>query len=171
VLLLSSTIFAQGTLQSFVKAYETQDMSRACSLGRDLYRAEERNEKILLAIGHACAKDDFIDFIGVLQQRLGQSPSSRRANVYFSTLILKKRLIIEYMHEGADLSFYTLPKTEHILSKVFEAIKSKDFTLVIQNPKKLHIGGNKDYIEVYENEKIYVDVFENGKKIQEHRYR
>ncbi|HIC43010.1 MAG TPA: hypothetical protein EYO73_01560, partial [Sulfurimonas sp.] len=67
------SLFSQDRLLDFVKAYEAKDMSLACSLGRKLYRADIRDENILIATGHACAEDDFIDFIGVLQQRLGQS--------------------------------------------------------------------------------------------------
>lgn len=178
VLLLLTATFAQDNLARFVKAYKDKDMSLACSLGRQVYRSNVRDEKILIAAGHACAEDDFIDFIGVLQQRLGSTATSRRATVYFSTLLLKKRLITEYMHEDVDLSPYTLPLTDHILSKVFEAIKNKNFILIADtdpskkgSKKHLRIGDTKDYIDVYLQTKIYVDVYQEGKKIQEHRYR
>jgi len=171
LVLLLGSLHAQDMLSNFVQAYKDKDMALACSLGRQLYRSNMRDEKILIASGHACAQDDFIDFIGVLQQRLGKSASSRRATVYFSTLLLKKRLIFEYMHEDIDLSPYTLPLTDHILSKVFEGIKTDNFRLLSQNPKHLIIGDDQDYIEVYVKNKLYVNVIENGKKVQEHRYR
>ena len=174
---LTSLIFiiislsANDNLSRFVNAYKAKDMSLACSLGRQLYRANMRDEKILIASGHACAEDDFIDFIGVLQQRLGETPSSRKATVYFSTLLLKKRLISEYMHEGADLSPYTLPLTDHILSQVFEAIKTKNFTTIEESPKHIRIGDEDDYIDVSVRNKVYVRVYKEGKRISEHRYR
>ena len=169
--LFVGSLLSADNLSSFVQAYKAKDMSRACALGRELYRANMRDEKILIASGHACAEDDYIDFIGVLQQRLGQTPSSRRATVYFSTLLLKKRLISEYMHEDADLSSYTLPLTDHILSKVFEKIKNRDFRLISENPKHLRLEDGENHIEVYVKNKLYVNVYKEDKIISEHRYR
>jgi len=162
---------AQDRLDRFVKAYKLKDMSTACSLGRQLYRSNIRDENILIATGHACAQDDFIDFIGVLQQRLGQTPNSRKATVYFSTLLLKKRLISEYMFENSDLSAYSLPSTKHILSQVFEAIQSNNFKLIEKKPKHIHIGNDDDYIDVFIDTKLHVNVYEKGKRIKEHQYR
>ncbi|PHR54932.1 MAG: hypothetical protein COA44_12085 [Arcobacter sp.] len=170
-ILLIGSVFAKDNLERFVQAYKAKDMSLACSLGRQLYRSNIRDEKILIATGHACAEDDYIDFIGVLQQRLGETPSSRYATVYFSTLLLKKRLISQYMHEDIDLSPYTLPLTDHVLSKVFEAIQSGDFELISQDPKHLRIGDKNDYIDVYVKNKLYINLVKDSKVIQEHRYR
>ena len=171
LIFIISSIYAKDNLSRFVNAYKAKDMSLACSLGRQLYRSNMRDEKILIASGHACAEDDFIDFIGVLQQRLGETPASRKATVYFSTLLLKKRLISEYMHEGADLTPYTLPLTDHILSQVFEAIKMNNFTTIAESPKHIRIGDGNDYIDVSVKNKVYVRVYKEGKKISEHRYR
>jgi len=171
LIFIISSIYAKDDLSRFVSAYKAKDMALACSLGRQLYRANMRDEKILIASGHACAEDDFIDFIGVLQQRLGETPASRKATVYFSTLLLKKRLISEYMHEGADLSIYTLPLTDHILSQVFDAIKTKNFTIISDNPKHIRIGNEDDYIDVSVKNRVYVREYKEGEKINEHRYR
>jgi len=171
VCLMFSSVFAQTNLETFIKEYKAKNMSKACSLGRQLYRANMRDEKILIATGHACAEDDYIDFIGVLQQRLGQSAHSRHATVYFSTLLLKKRLITEFMYEDANLSLYTLPLTDHILSEVFDAIEAKNFNLISSKPKRLRIGDAQNYIEVYIKDKLYVNVYKNERLVQEHRYR
>jgi len=169
--LILSFLYANSNLERFVQAYKAKDMALACSLGRTLYRDNMRDEKILIASGHACAEDDFIDFIGVLQQRLGQTPASRKATVYFSTLLLKKRLISEYMHEGNDLSAYTLPLTDHILSQVFEAIKNGNFTTLSTSPRHIRIGDEQNYIDVSVKKKVYIKVFKEGKQVREHRYR
>ncbi len=162
---------ANDDLGLFLQAYTAKDMDLACEKGRSLYRANIRDESILIAAGHACSAVDYIDFVGVLQQRLGFSEESRKAAVYFSTLVLKKRLISQYMHEGTDLKLYTLPNTDHILSRVYEGIRNEKFTLVSVQPKHLRIGNDKDYIDIFVKKKIHVDVYQNGQKIQEHRYR
>ncbi len=166
-----TSLFANDKLNAFLDAYQNDDAVKACSIGRELYRSGLEDEKILIAIGQSCAEDDYINFIGVLQQRLGKSAESRRAAVYFSTLILQKRLISQYMFEDVDFSAYTLPATDHILSLTFEAIKNKSYTLVPDNTKHLHIGDRDNYLDLYVDQKIYIDVYRDGKKIQEHRYR
>lgn len=171
LVLMISSVSANDDLRRFSKAYKVKNMSLACDMGRRLFRSNIRDENVLIAVGDACSEADFIDFVGVLQQRFGRSANSRKAAVYFSSLVLQKRLIAQYMYEDRDLNFYSLPHSEHILSKVYEAIKKEEFTLISQNPKHLHIGDKENYIDLYLKEKIYVDVYENSQKIQEHRYR
>lgn len=166
-----TSLLADDNLSAFLDAYKKEDSALACSIGREIYRSGVQDEKVLIAIGKSCAEDDYINFIGVLQQRLGESPESRRAAVYFSTLLLQKRLISQYMSEGTDLSAYTLPKTEHILSLTFEAIRDRSYTVVTQSPKHLRIGDKDNYLDLYVDKKIHIDVYRDRKKIQEHRYR
>lgn len=170
-LLFLSALFAEDKLGSFLNAYQDNNHQLACKIGRDIYRSELRDEALLIAIGQSCAQDDYIDFNAHLQQRLGASMDSRRAAVYFSTLILQKRLLSQFMSEDVDLSHYSLPKTDHILSIVFEAIKNKRYTVLSVKPKHLRIGNEDNYIELFIEKKIHVDVYQNRTKIQEHRYR
>ena len=172
ILVLNMTsLLANDNLSTFVNAYKNGDTALACSIGRKIYHSGVQDEKILIAIGKSCADNDYINFIGVLQQRLGESAESRRAAVYFSALVLKKRLISQYMFEGTDLSPYTLPRTKHILSLAFEAIKDKNYTLLSDNPRHLRIGDENNYLDIYTDNKIHIDVYRDKIKIQEHRYR
>jgi hypothetical protein len=166
-----TSLLANDNLSAFLDAYKKEDSSLACRIGREIYRSGLQDEKILIAIGKSCAEDDYINFIGVLQQRLGESVESRRAAVYLSTLILQKRLISQYMFEDIDFSAYTLPKTEHVLSLTFEAIKNNNYTLLSQSPKHLRIGDKDNYLDLYVGKKIHIDVYRDREKIQEHRYR
>ncbi len=162
---------AEAILGAFHNAYKRGDSSSACRLGREIYHLGIQDEKLLIAIGKSCADDDYINFIAILQQRLGESAQSRRAAVYFSTLSLQKRLISQYMFEDVDLSAYTLPRTEHVLSLAFEAIRNKRYTLLSDEPKHLHIGDEQNYLDLYVDKKIHIDVYKDKTKIQEHRYR
>jgi hypothetical protein len=168
---VSATLLNADTLSSFLQAYKSGDSELTCTYGRDLYRTNIRDENILIAIGQACAQVDFIDFIGVLQQRLGKSSESRKAAVYFSSLVLQKRLISQFMHEDIDLTSYALPVTDHVLSRVFEAIKNGEYRLVSNNPKHIQIGTEEEFLDVYTDKKICVDHYKDHKKIKEHRYR
>ena len=165
-----TALLANDNLMTFLDAYKNGETALACSIGRKIFHSGMQDEKILVAIGKSCADDDYINFTGVLQQRLGKSAESRRAAVYFSTLLLKKRLISQYMHENIDLSPYALPRTEHVLSLAFEAIRNKSYTLISDHPKRLHIGDKENYLDLYADNKIHIDVYRGKIKIQEHRY-
>lgn len=171
MLILSAALFSEDDLSSFLHAYKQGDSESTCRFGRQLYRANIRDENILIAAGQACAKEDFIDFVSVLQQRLGKSPESRQAAVYFSSLVLQKRLIFQFMLEDVDLSPYALPVTDHILSRVFEAIKNGEYSLIAERPKHIQIGTQEDFLDVYITKKVCVDHYKDNKKIREHRYR
>lgn len=171
VLVLLSALIQADDLGSFFETYKSGDVKSSCEYGRKLYRSNIREEKILLAIGDMCAKADYIDFVAELQQRLGQSPQSREAAVYISTIVLQKRLISQYLHENIDISSYSLPKTDHILSTVFEAVKNREYNLIDENPKHIQILKDDQLIDVSISEKIMIDVYKDKELIQRHRYR
>lgn len=164
-------LYAKENVEAFAKAYKSKSMEKACTIGRHLFRQNMRDENILIATGHACAEVDFIDFIGVLQQRMGESAQSRKAAVYFSTLLLQKRLISQFMHEDIDLSLYRLPMTDHILSEVYEALHNGHYQTIKADPKHLRIGDEMNYIDLFVDQKVYVNRYVAGKLIEEHRYR
>ena len=166
-----TSLLAENKFDNFLSAYEDKNYHLACEIGRELFRDDLHDESLLIAIGQSCAEDDYIDFNVALQRRLGKSADSRRAAVYFSTLVLQKRLLSQFMYEGVDLSQYSLPKTEHILSIIFDAIKNKRYTVIRNKPKHLRIGNEENYIDLSVEKKIHVDVYQNKTKIQEHRYR
>lgn len=162
---------ASDDATNFLEAYKSKDAQSACHFGRKLFHAGTKDEKILIATGQLCAEADYIDFLGVLQQRLHSSRPSREAAVYFSSLILQKRLISQFMFEDADLSAYVLPRSDHLLSKVFEAIKNEEFIVVSVNPKRIQIGSKDDFLDLYADTMIHIDHYKEQLKIQTHRYR
>lgn len=162
---------ASDDATNFLEAYKNKDAKRACHFGRKLFHAGARDEKILIATGQVCAEIDYIDFLAVLQQRLHSSKRSREAAVYFSSLVLQKRLISQFMFEDADLSEYVLPRSDHLLSRVFEAIKKEEFIIISLKPKHIQIGSKDDFLDLYTDTMIYVDHYKEQQKIQTHRYR
>jgi len=159
-------------LSSFLNSYKSGKVKIACAHGRNLYRSSNmRDEQILLAIADVCAKADFIDFIAQMQERFGKTSQSRAAAVYVSTLVLQKKLISQFLNEDVDISTYNLPKTDHILSNVFEDIKNKNYKLIQDKPKHIQIEDNGLFIEVFLDKKICIDVYKDKIKVQRHRYR
>lgn len=162
---------ASDDATNFLEAYKNKDVQRACHFGRKLFHAGTKDEKILIATGQVCAEADYIDFLGVLQQRLHSSRPSREAAVYFSSLILQKRLISQFMFEDAYVSAYVLPRSDHLLSRVFEAIKKEEFILISLSPKRIQIGSEDDFLDIYTDKMIHIDRYKEQQKIQTHRYR
>lgn len=162
---------ASDDATNFLEAYKSKDAQKACHFGRKLFHAGTKDEKILIATGQVCAEIDYIDFLAVLQQRLHSSRLSREAAVYFSSLVLQKRLISQFMFEDADLSEYMLPRSDHLLSRVFEAIKNEEYIVISLRPKRIQIGSKDDFLDLYTDKMIHIDRYKEQQKIQTHRYR
>ncbi len=162
---------ASDDAMNFLQAYKNKDAQSACHFGRKLFHAGTKDEKILIATGQVCAEIDYIDFLAVLQQRLHSSEQSRAAAVYFSSLVLQKRLIAQFIFEDADLSEYVLPTSEHVLSRVFEAIKKEEYIVISKSPNHIQIGDKDDFLDLYADKMIYIDRYKDQQKIQTHRYR
>ncbi len=165
------SLTASDDIASFLDAYKSGNAELTCKHGRNLFRSGIRDETILIAAGEACTKADYIDFVGVLQQRLGESAEARKAAVYFSTLVLQKRLIAQFMFDDIDIGAYTLPVTDHILSRVFEAVKTRSYVLIDQNPKRVQVIDRNELIDIYTDKKTYIDLYRDKKLVERHRYR
>ncbi len=76
------------------------------------------------------------------------------------------------MNDGINLSNLSLPKTQNILSRVFDALVLKKYTL--KNKKLKIIDGNYRYILWLSNDKpkkLYIYEYKNNKLIKRHWYR
>ena len=155
--------------------YKEQKYKKACQRGITLIRAGEKNEEILSLVGDACARSDYINILGEIQKYQRETKNSRENASYFSILVLQKRLIIQFMHDDLDLTGLKLPKTDHILSKVFINLADKNFEVINIKPKKVRIDSGSSeytlYISPTGNKKIYIEEKNSKGKITIHRYR
>jgi len=167
-LLLLLPIFLFGF--DFKQAYLNHDFKNLCKYGITHFKDIKKNENTLSLVGLSCVKSDDLFYLPVIINNLKFTKNGRKNSIYFSTLLLEKKLLIAYMIDNFDVSYYRLPFINHPISVVFQAIQNKNFTKQdgILTIKK----GNKIY-KVYktEDDKVFIDEYENGDLIISHWYR
>ena len=164
------TIYAYSH-KELLNDYEAKNYEKVCSQGGTLLFNNEKNENILIAIGDACAKVDAINPLGNVVKNLVSTDAYRESGSYFATLILQKKLIYQFMLDHINLKELRLPRTEHLLSRVFEELAKGNYTKVdhkvsIITPSVTYIL----WLSEDEPKKVYIDELKHGKLIDRHWY-
>ncbi len=170
--LLLPTLYATP-YTAFSKAYKAQQYKKACQIGKTLF-ANERDEKFLSLIGHACLKADYIDTLAMVQSRLRSTRQSRENAVVFSSVLLQKRLIYQFMYDDTDLCSFSLPISDHPLSYAFVAIRDKSYRMISTNPKviEFHRHGIRYTLSIDRSNrgKITIEADDDNNHTTIHRY-
>lgn len=139
-----------------------------------LYYGGYTDENFVSLVGVSCAKVDRINLLGMLQRSLVGSKSSRENASYFSTLILQKRLIYQFMIDGLDVANLTLPASTHLLSRVFEQLSAGNYKVLSTSPKlvELDANGRKIILSLSDDEpvKVLIDEYTTGGELERHWY-
>lgn len=157
-----------------LKDYEAKNYEKVCLQGGALLFNNEKNENILVAIGDACAKVDAINPLGSVVKNLVSTEEYRESGSYFATLILQKKLIYQFMHDNINLKELRLPRTEHVLSKVFENLAKGHYEIINDGMQKVYIKlPGYAYVLWLSNDepkRVYIDEYENDKLLKRHWY-
>jgi len=170
VVVLSVSLYAYSYTE-LLRDYEAKQYEKVCSQGSVFLIKNDKNENILTAIGDACAKIDAINPLGNVVKNLISTPENRESGSYFATLVLQKKLIYQFMLDGINLKELRLPRTEHVLSRVFEELAKGNYAL---KDKKVEISTPvMDYLLWLSDEtpaKVYIDELKDGKLVNRHWY-
>ncbi len=161
-----SKLYKQDSYESYKKA---------CQIGKHLFSKNEKDEKLLTIIGMACLKADYIDTLGMIQSRLIFTQQARQSATIFSSVLLQKRLLIQFLQDDADISTLALPVINHPICKSFVRLRDGNFTLESSKPKCVSFSdaGLKYtlYIDYTKKEKMAIDIHHKDGTIEKHRYR
>lgn len=155
-----------------LRDYQNKQYQKVCGLWAELIVANEKDENIFTAVGDACAKEDAINSLcGVIKHLIG-TKETRESASYFATLVLQKKLIYQFMLDGINLQDLRLPKTDHVLSRVFDELARGNYTF--DNEKKVIINTpSMNYLlwlESQKPQKMNIDEMKDGKLIKRHWY-
>ncbi|MBE0491993.1 MAG: hypothetical protein IBX44_07060 [Sulfurospirillum sp.] len=128
-IVISASLFAYEK-DDIINDYEEGNFKQVCLQSASYYKNNGKNERLLSMIGDACLKSDFINPLGYIAKNLLSTPDYRQNASYFTTILLHKKLLYQFINDGIDLSNIRLPKTQHILSLVFEHIVMQDFSKI-----------------------------------------
>ena len=168
---LLTFIFLFGHLQAksteaFIEDFKDKKFSNVCQEGLEYYYGGRQDEMFVTLVGIACANVDNINPLGTIQAKLVSTKEARENASYFTSLLLAKRLIYQFMIDDISLKHLQLPKSNHILSFVFEHLSSGDFVYLSKDPKMIKIDDeNKSVlISVSDDEvkKVLIDEYEGS---------
>lgn len=170
VVILHVNLFAYSG-DEIINDYQNKEYKKVCLESASFYKNGGKNEKLLTIIGDACAKVDYINPLGYMVRGLISTPEFRENGSYFATLVLQKKLIYQFMNDGIDLKNLRLPRSEHVLSIVFENLVKKSYEkidgkIVIKTPEKEY----RIWIDNKEKRVVHVDEYKDGNKINTHGY-
>jgi len=175
--LLMGSLFANeySEFSKYYKQDNYESYKKACQIGKQLFYKNEKDEKLIAIIGMACLKADYIDTLGMIQSRLVFTKQARQSASIFSSVLLQKRLLIQFLQDDTDISTLALPITNHPISKSFVKVRDGKYTLESKNPKRVSFSDNGIkytlYIDKTKNGKMAIDILFKDGTIQEHRYR
>jgi hypothetical protein len=107
---------------SIIDDYKNKNYEKICTYKNVLtYR---KNEKILSIIGDSCVKTDNLYLLPSIIANLKYTSIGRKNAIYFLTIFNEKRLLYSFLFDNFDISDFSFPQTEYILSVVFDAIKN-----------------------------------------------
>ncbi len=157
--------------KNVINSYKNKDYQYACNHGKRIFWKINKGSFTAI-VGDACARVDNINILGDIIKHLNKNRADRINASYFATLILEKKLIYQFMNDGINLSNLSLPKTQNILSRVFDALVLKKYT--VKNKKLKITDGNYSYVLWLSNDKpkkLYIYEYKNNKLIKRHWYR
>ncbi len=174
MMLMGFAVLQARDITPFIEDFKAKKYNKICDKGGRLFYGGYRDENFVSLVGISCAKVDRINILGMLQRSLVESPSSRENASYFSTLILQKRLIYQFMIDDLDLKNLRLPASTHLLSRVFEHLSAGQYELVSKDPKLVEINANgrRMILSVSDDtpRKVLIDEFTPTGELERHWY-
>lgn len=158
----------------FIKDFKAEKYAKVCERGLIQYYRGFKDENFTSLVGVACAKIDRINVLGMLQRSQVETKDSRENSSYFSSLILQKRLIYQFMIDNLSLEHLKLPTSSHLLSRVFDKLSANNFTVLSTSPKLIEMDDNGKKIMLSISDdipiKVLIDEYSLDGELKRHWY-
>ncbi|HIC42745.1 MAG TPA: hypothetical protein EYO73_00155, partial [Sulfurimonas sp.] len=93
---------------------------KACKLGLKVFQKYRGDEEFVSLYAFSCLNADQIDRLAIPISILKYSEEARSNAAYFSVILMQKKLLFHSLVDNYKLVELSLPKTEHVLSRVYE---------------------------------------------------
>jgi len=165
--IIISIMFFSFLKADIIKDFLSKNYEKICTYKTiDMYM---KDDKALSIIGLSCLKLDKLYMLPYVFNKLKRTKKGRKNGIYFLTIYTQKKLLYSYLFDNLSLDAFSLPETDYILSKVFWAIKLKDYK---KEKDKFVIIIDEKRVYVYKKEdKFFVDEYKENKLIKRHWYR
>lgn len=167
--MIINTVLFSSNLSTLYKFYEKQEYDRGCDYAMKHFKKNRKSEKYLTLYGLSCLETNNIHRIVTPMIELRETEASRENASYFATILLQKQLLKQAILDGKKLGNLNLPKTNFILSKIFNMFVKKEYKLD-GDVYKLENAGQKYHLYIKKRHLI-IDIYENGKFTKRYRYK
>ena len=123
-------LFAKVEKEDVYNAYKNKNFTQSCKLGMSILGREKRDENFVSVVGLSCINADMIDTAVNSAKYLKATAIGRNNASYIASIFLIKKLLLQFMFNDTDISTLSLPKSDHVLSIVFENVSQKKYKIV-----------------------------------------
>jgi len=162
-----------SNLSDIYKLYEKQEYEKGCEYGEQYYSKNINNENYLTFYGLSCLETNSINLLAKPMVKLGKSKELRETASYFATILLQKQLMKQFLLDGKELGNLRLPKTDFVLSRIFNLFVKKKYIL----KDDVYILSDNDiryevYVKKSGTEKNYmiIDIYQKDKFTKRYQY-
>ncbi|MEO1953616.1 MAG: hypothetical protein ABGW74_02810 [Campylobacterales bacterium] len=175
ILFIITTILYANSEKRMYNLYQHKKFSKACDTGFYNISKYSKNENFVSLYAFSCLKADQIDRLALAITKLKKTKESRKNAVYFSIILMQKKLLYYALIDGFNLSKFNFPSTKHIISKVFDFYAQ----LNIDKVQKYYIFQDKNdkllkyklyLLDTKDLKKMIIEEIYNNKLIKKHSY-
>ncbi len=173
-LILALNIHA-STKQNMFNLYQNNKYEKVCQIGFDNFKKYKHDEEFVSLYAFSCLNSDYIDRLSVPTAVLKFSEESRANSAYFSVILMQKKLLYHALVDNYDLSEFSLPTTDYVLSRVFDLyakLKKHEPRVfyLFEDPNDNKLTYKLYLVREYKLHKIVIEEFYDTITIKRHVY-
>ena len=178
VILLLSLLFS--FLQADIKTelyhlYQDKTYDKACKTGLKVFQKYRNDEEFVSLYAFSCLYADQIDRLAIPISILKHSEEARSNAAYFSVILMQKKLLFHSLVDNYKLIELSLPKTDHVLSKVYELYSKVDYQRKRSHYTYIDSDNNKISYKLYiknsnEDKKMVIEEYYDTIMTHRHVY-
>lgn len=158
----------------FMQELKEENYQKACRIGKKIISSPSADEKLISMVAQSCLKCDYIKALSHAQHRLRASKESRADAVAFSSVVLQKKLIYQFMYDNTDISTMYLPIVDHPLSHTFVAIRDGKYHRESENPKIITFKKDDKHYKVFidkaDKGRVVIEITDSKNYVERRKY-
>ena len=149
--------------------------SKVCSKSVALYPQYRHDSNFLNIFAVSCLNSDMINKLIVPIIKLYKTKADRENAAYYATILYKKKLLYYALIDHIDISYVRLPKTNYILSNIFDKYvqkkyRFKDNSYWFDDNQNTTLKYQLSIEEVHHIKKMYLRTYKDGILIKTRTY-
>jgi len=178
-ILMTTSFLFSSNLSTLYKLYEKQEYDKACDYAFKYYskKKNKKSETYLTFYGLSCLETNNLSRIATPMIALTKSEDARANASYFATILLQKQLLLQALIDEKALGMLTLPKTNFVLSKIFQLFVEEKYSLDKNIYKFIDEKNEEIHYQLYikkdkkKSQYMVIDIYKNEKFTKRYQYK